>query len=65
MKSGYKSDPCPRCGIIADKLVPLKDNGKGPKICRQCKRQKRGRIKHEQHAKIQGAHTVIHPGDAL
>lgn len=33
---------CPKCGKVAIKLVPLRDNGTGRKWCVKCKR-KRGK----------------------
>lgn len=39
-----ESMKCPRCGLIAVKLVPPWNTGKGIKICRPCKKKSKKAI---------------------
>ena len=34
---------CPECGKISAELVPIRDNGKGKKVCVTCKRGLNGK----------------------
>jgi len=38
----YETDEsmrCPECNKISAELVPIRDNGKGKKVCVKCKRE--------------------------
>jgi len=36
---GYEGPICPSCNIRQIKLVSISDNGKGPRICQDCKKK--------------------------